>query len=440
METQQLEDAGNKDEEREETVGEKIDRLGKEVEDLREQVKEMLGLEELESLLVSLLNISTITTPPVPEPLLKLRHAIKEKDMEREVLLEEQRASKAVEEYLQENPSILEKVDDCPICLDPIFDVSPTLGCCGKEVCHSCLASIATKVNNTCPLCRGKFMVAGEPLSYLRDKAAEGKAWAQCLLGTCYDIGVKGLAVDEEKAESLFRSAADQGDPHAQYCLASCELERNNDSEACRLYEAAASQGHMSALGRLGSHYFLGDGVEKDEMKGLRLLTISAKLQSTDVIAHSNLGKCFAYGEGGLERSFVRSAHYLKIAVERNELDSEEMELYASLLLMQSKYYYPDYEIPPSGHNTLPEALFWYRRADVEAIRFAEYESKIKKLCACCYKPFSTDKKAKCCVECRAVYYCSRECQVADWKAGHKKDCTKALKKRLRATGEFSDI
>ena len=95
----------------------------------------------------------------MPEPLLKLRHAIKEKDTERELLLEDQRASKVVEKYLKENPSILEKVEDCPICLEPIFDVDGAvpLLCCGKRTCQSCSIPLTATANDTCPLCREMF-------------------------------------------------------------------------------------------------------------------------------------------------------------------------------------------------------------------------------------------------------------------------------------------
>jgi len=135
----------------------------------------------------------------------------------------------------------------------------------------------------------------------------------------------------------------------------------------------------------------------------------------------------------------------MKLALEESESSPCDMVFYAKLLWHLSGSYYPDYEISPSGDNHVPEALFWYRRAhaksmDAETVElFGSYESKVKEMCACCYKPLSTDK-SKCCVECKAVYYCSRECQATDWKAGHKKDCVKSLKKRLRATGNFNGI
>ena len=33
-------------------------------------------------------------------------------------------------------------------------------------------------------------------------------------------------------------------------------------------------------------------------------------------------------------------------------------------------------------------------------------------------------KRSKC-PQCRRVFYCSRACQVADWKAGHKRECSR---------------
>jgi len=257
-----------------------------------------------------------------------------------------------------------------------------------------------------------------------------------------------GRVQDDQKAESLLRSAADQGHVHAQHILGEYELEKDNVEEACRLFEAAASQGHMNALGLLGVQHCLGLGVEEDDMKAVRFLTVSSKLTTEDRRPHRRLADCFAYGHEGLVQkpTTVLAVYYMKPALEESECISPQvMVFYAQLLWDLSGSYFPDYEFAPSGENGLPEALFWYRRAhaksmDAETVElFGSYESKVKEMCACCYKPLSTDK-SKCCVECKAVYYCSRECQATDWKAGHKKDCVKSLKKRLRATGNFNGI
>jgi len=332
--------------------------------------------------------------------------------------------------------------NECPICLEPIFDVEDTATflCCGNKVWKGCSTSLTATADATCPLCRARFPSESEQLRIIQSKAEEGKAWAQYKLGFMFSKGLLGVIADDRKAELLVRKAVDQGYSNAQFYLGLLELSRDNHSEARRLFETAASQGHMSAVGQLGTLYLLRDGVERDDTKAVRLLTISAKLQKTDSSVHANLGHCFVPGAGGLEMSLVRAVHYMKSDIETNEMPSANVKFYAGSLLLLSKRYYPDLEIIPSGYNIAPEALFWYRRGDDDAVPFVEaYESAIKELCACCYEPLSTDNR-KCCVECRAIYYCSKECQVADWKAGHKKDCVKSLKKRLRATGEFDDV
>mmetsp|Transcript_4511 Transcript_4511/g.10130 ORF Transcript_4511/g.10130 Transcript_4511/m.10130 type:complete len:432 (+) Transcript_4511:62-1357(+) len=422
-------------EEREETVEEKIERLAVEIQDIQEQGERLLR------------SLSAITIPPVPEPLLKLRRAVKEKETERELLLEDQRASKVVEEYLKENPSILEKVDECPICLEPIFDVDKAsfFICCGKPMCGSCKEPLLAAGNDICPFCRGPFPSGGEELSILRTKAAQGKAWAQCILGQKFYYGLTGLVEDDQKAESLLRSAADQGHAGAQYYLGQYERQKDNVVEACRQFEAAASQGNMAALSALAMFYYQGDVVGQDDMEAVRIATVSARLQDRNPCANEVLGYCFALGKAGLERSLVLSVYYYKLAIEEFELHPNTNRRYAWALINISSIYYPECLTPPSGDNNWPEALFWYRRAiaqltDAETIPFFEsYESKIREMCAYCCKSLNTETQ-KCCVECRAVYYCNRECQAADWKAGHKKDCVKSLKKRLRATGEFENI
>jgi hypothetical protein len=43
--------------------------------------------------------------------------------------------------------------------------------------------------------------------------------------------------------------------------------------------------------------------------------------------------------------------------------------------------------------------------------------------CAKCGKSASVDTPLHRCGGCRAVYYCSRECQAIEWKASHKVAC-----------------
>ena len=117
------------------------------------------------------------------------------------------------------------------------------------------------------------------------------------------------------------------------------------------------------------------------------------------------------------------------------------MDNYARGLIYAAETYFgKNYAFVP-GQSPVPEAMFWFRRCgrkeeheeDNPLVRLErEIERKIRESCAHCRADLPEGKQS-CCVECKAAYYCNRDCQVAHWKAGHKKDCVKNLKKRLRA-------
>ena len=58
--------------------------------------------------------------------------------------------------------------------------------------------------------------------------------------------------------------------------------------------------------------------------------------------------------------------------------------------------------------------------------RLKEWESFWQSYCANCKRVAQTGEKFKQCSKCKAQWYCSKECQVEAWKAGHKKDCKRA--------------
>jgi len=46
------------------------------------------------------------------------------------------------------------------------------------------------------------------------------------------------------------------------------------------------------------------------------------------------------------------------------------------------------------------------------------------RVCFTCGVPGDTEGvELSVCAQCKAAFYCSRECQKRDWKAGHKLDC-----------------
>lgn len=62
-------------------------------------------------------------------------------------------------------------------------------------------------------------------------------------------------------------------------------------------------------------------------------------------------------------------------------------------------------------------------RCHAAITRFAEesQEGHLRYMCRVCLKELPSPPSR--CARCRAVHYCSRECQAADWKRGHKRQC-----------------
>jgi hypothetical protein len=55
--------------------------------------------------------------------------------------------------------------------------------------------------------------------------------------------------------------------------------------------------------------------------------------------------------------------------------------------------------------------------------------SQVGKLCSNCQSPEGTAIKHKVCSQCKTRFYCSVDCQRADWKGGHKDVCKELAKK-----------
>ena len=79
----------------------------------------------------------------------------------------------------------------------------------------------------------------------------------------------------------------------------------------------------------------------------------------------------------------------------------------------------------------MPAAFFWLRKSrgigySQAGKTLKEWEDYGQSHCAYYGKDVQPGEKFKQCSRCRAQWYCSKECQVEAWKAGHKKDCKRA--------------
>jgi hypothetical protein len=89
--------------------------------------------------------------------------------------------------------------------------------------------------------------------------------------GMSYANGL-GCPKDANKAKVLFEKAALGGMRDAQVYLANCYEEENQSSKALEWYIAAAKQGEVSALTKLGIKYLFGQGVQRNEQIAYCLL------------------------------------------------------------------------------------------------------------------------------------------------------------------------
>ena len=115
------------------------------------------------------------------------------------------------------------------------------------------------------------------------------------------------------------------------------------------------------------------------------------------------------HGEGGLPVSKEKARLlYEKVA--------EQEHPYAQYNLGVMHY---------KGEGGLPvseeKALLWLKRAaeqgDENATAFID--ANLKNKCFSC----GNTGTMKCCSRCKCAYYCSRDCQAAAWKSGHKATC-----------------
>ena len=429
MSTSGRDDDAGSEEVEEESADAKIERLATEIEELKASRVLELSVEWFQ-----------------------IKTDIKNRDIERLLLIEKKRCDSVVKEYFEENPHVLEAVPECPICLEKIWDaaVSIRYACCGKLICKKCKLQ-GGNAFYTCPLCRGEAPESNEDWDSLtKEKADSGIVWAQAAMGRKYLVGLDGVPKDVDKALSLLHEAAEKGSARAKTALGEYYYQIANYEEARRWHEAAAAEGEIVALGQLGLMMKNGlafDQNEQTRAEAFRLFTISATLFH------------YSFNPPAMElsRFFLDSPpvmlHYLRPFVEEGNTSKGVMENYAVGLVKMTIEYYSPYGdnivwapglVP--GFSPVPEAMFWYRRSDARArspddvdCPFARMEQKIRERCANCTIPLDRERKM-CCVECKAMYYCGRDCQAAHWKAGHKKDCVKKLKKKLKAAGTLVEL
>ena len=114
-------------------------------------------------------------------------------------------------------------------------------------------------------------------LAWYRKAAEHGYAPAAYNLGLMYAQG-EGAKPDPEMAQRWFRQAADHGSVEAQVKLAEIAIGEEKYEDAFLWFNKAADQDDADATFNVGSLYYVGRGVQKDETKATEYYRKAARL------------------------------------------------------------------------------------------------------------------------------------------------------------------
>ena len=140
--------------------------------------------------------------------------------------------------------------DWCPICYllinFPVYEHAKVNFCCMKRVCNGCILAASQRgIHDICEFCRTPLKNDGaSTVAMIQKRVNKGDAAATNHLGNKYFHGQLGLATHVPRAIELWAEAAELGSIDAQ-----CQL---------------------------GMVYYTGDGVEKDEQRGIHHLQQAA--------------------------------------------------------------------------------------------------------------------------------------------------------------------
>lgn len=187
-------------------------------------------------------------------------------------------------------------------------------------------------------------------LATIQAEAAKGHADAISTLGWMYETG-KGVAANDAKAVSLYKTAIAQGDSFGQWRMGVMIDEGAADGspeQAVALFRRAAAQKSAGATASLGVMYATGRGVERDYETAMRYYQAAARMGSAHGI--EGIGVLYANGQGVARDMNEALAHWMVAAAAGDED--------AMKLLMQ---YMPGAGTPEAGKiydraNTIADA------------------------------------------------------------------------------------
>ena len=162
----------------------------------------------------------------------------------------------------------------------------------------------------------------GENLAELRAAAQAGDPAAAYRLGLVHQGGLAGAPRDPRLATRYFESAAEAGNPWAQFRLAQMyDVAGTNRGRSLELKTAAANAGVAEAAAQLGTQYREGrGGVARDPVEAARWFTVAAENGVPQ--AQYNLGLMYYRGEG-VPRQLYEALKWMRQAAAGGHLPAQ---------------------------------------------------------------------------------------------------------------------
>ena len=353
--------------------------------------------------------------------------------------VEKERLARVLARFEEEHGALYS--EPCLICLDDIHVHASEKNmrlyfCCGGFICVACVRGIekSGKGFENCPLCRKSLAKAAgaKDAERLMALAERGVVWAQTQVGRCMTIGVEGFEKQAKTGLKWLNKAAAQEFPPAIYLLSCCysgglaPVLEESQEKTNELLLKSANLGYRLANSWLAKSQYAGmNGFDKDPDEAYFRASLSIALDGSDEYAAAYvLGNLHLDEQNVPEPSPYLACYYLNIAANEDD-DGIACLVYSKAILNLSKHI-GAYRIPG-----LPAAFFWLRKSrelgcNEARMQLKKWESIGQSYCANCFKEAHGGEKFKQCSKCKAQWYCSKECQVEAWKAGHKRDCKRA--------------
>jgi MYND finger/Sel1 repeat len=368
---------------------------------------------------------------------------------------------KAVDTKLVQSPRLLRNIGTCPLCheepkerLCGLENQGGRFWCCGAKCCYECfhkhthdyfMTSIDVETRfqqhqkeyyiemkkleekSLCPLCSGHFInEQGTYSPMLLRRAEAGEVWAMTELGHSFACG-KGVSVDLSKSAKWYKKAADQGDVITMLCYG--RYLRKKVPGALKKGEAfilrAARRGQANAQQEMF-------GIRSAEGHEDAIVWLSLAAAQEYGSAVLGMGKMCEEGVAGVRQSdhaaifWYRKSTRSGYAENMNPIELRTMPSLANCLLRAKAKVFGAPNIV--GHSAAPEAHFWFNAVvgspdpHTDLSYWRRY-SATDTACGCCGKKASAKVAIKQCTKCKAIGYCSKECQARHWTLGHDIDC-----------------